>query len=166
VSARVCRSLSRVVVVTVVSSRNCESVWRTTSVRERPQTRRDQLRVVRGLGWPMGQSADGLGWVGSHKMDPSTTLDQLTDVDKMTVMTYLERWACSDTLPTLGDSWCQHWQYRQRHSYTTDIPHYYYYYYCCSILVHTGHTGDPGHAANTDTYLRPAQHRHNIPRSC
>jgi len=23
----------------------------------------------------LGQSADGLGWVGSHKMDPRTTLD-------------------------------------------------------------------------------------------
>jgi len=28
------------------------------------------------VGWVgLGQSADGLGWVGSHKMDPWTTLD-------------------------------------------------------------------------------------------
>ena len=28
-----------------------------------------------GLGWVvLGQSADGLGWIGSHKMDPWTTL--------------------------------------------------------------------------------------------
>ena len=27
------------------------------------------------MGWVgLGQSADGLGWVGSHKMDPWTTL--------------------------------------------------------------------------------------------
>ena len=29
--------------------------------------------VVGWVGW--GQSADGLGWIGSHKMDPWTTLD-------------------------------------------------------------------------------------------
>ena len=28
-----------------------------------------------GFGWVgLGQSADGLGWIGSHKMDPWTTL--------------------------------------------------------------------------------------------
>jgi len=28
-----------------------------------------------GLGWvALGHSADGLGWIGSHKMDPWTTL--------------------------------------------------------------------------------------------
>jgi len=29
------------------------------------------------LGWVgLGQSADGVGWIGSHKMDPWTTLSQ------------------------------------------------------------------------------------------
>jgi len=29
------------------------------------------------VGWVgLGQSADGLGWIGSHKMDPWTTLMQ------------------------------------------------------------------------------------------
>jgi len=31
--------------------------------------------VVRWVG--LGQSADGLGWIGSHKMDPWTTLSRL-----------------------------------------------------------------------------------------
>jgi len=51
---------------------------------------RASRRVVHGLGWPMGchveifqffvgwvglgQSADGLSWIGSHIMDPRTTL--------------------------------------------------------------------------------------------
>jgi len=34
------------------------------------------------LGWVgLGQSADGLGWIGSHKMDPWTTLVQLSLCD-------------------------------------------------------------------------------------
>jgi len=34
------------------------------------------------VGWVgLGQSADGLGWIGSHKMDPWTTL--ATAVDKV-----------------------------------------------------------------------------------
>jgi len=29
------------------------------------------------VGWVgLGQSADGLGWIGSHKMDPWTTLNE------------------------------------------------------------------------------------------
>jgi len=33
------------------------------------------------LGWiALGQSADGLGWIGSHKMDPWTTLVHLNPV--------------------------------------------------------------------------------------
>ena len=31
------------------------------------------LSICSGLG-RLGQSADGLGWIGSHKMDPWTTL--------------------------------------------------------------------------------------------
>jgi len=31
-----------------------------------------------GLGWvALGQSGDGLSWIGSHKMDPWTTLRTL-----------------------------------------------------------------------------------------
>ena len=31
------------------------------------------------MGWVgLGQSADGFGWIGSHKMDPWTTLGRLT----------------------------------------------------------------------------------------
>jgi len=34
-----------------------------------------QLDLLVVLGWVgLGQSADGLGWIGSHKMDPRTTL--------------------------------------------------------------------------------------------
>jgi len=33
-----------------------------------------------GLGWVgLGQSADGLGWIGSHKMDPWTTLSRVRE---------------------------------------------------------------------------------------
>jgi len=35
-----------------------------------------------GLGWVgLGQSADGLGWIGSHEMDPWTTLLETQKVE-------------------------------------------------------------------------------------
>jgi len=37
-----------------------------------------QLNLLVVLGWVgLDQSADGLGWIGSHKMDPWTTLVQM-----------------------------------------------------------------------------------------
>ena len=48
------------------------------------KARLDKIRLSRAvkllvvLGWVgFGQSADGLGWIGSHKMDPRTTLLKL-----------------------------------------------------------------------------------------
>jgi len=58
-----------------------------------------------GLGWVgLGQSADGLGWIGSHKMDPRTTLSHLGTT------TVLPAWCMGTASTTAGrlqllDSW-------------------------------------------------------------
>jgi len=44
------------------------------------------------VGWVgFGQSADGLGWIGLHKMDPRTTLFSSASVPKYTLTSCLQQ---------------------------------------------------------------------------
>jgi len=55
------------------------------------------------LGWVgLGQSADGLGWVGSHKMDPWTTLTPSSEGSEVYMSKILNRHITSTVFMLIG----------------------------------------------------------------